>query len=164
MDSDLLTTLAKVVDQNKVQIVSNSWGDLEANESTDNIAAYQEIFIQGAMQGISFMFSSGDNGDELANTGLKQADYPASDPYITSVGGTSDAIGIDGTFKFQTGWGTQKYKLNATQTAASCMEPVAEGRRCSTSPPIRMGLFRRAWVTSGQSRTWPWMRTPPLAC
>ncbi len=116
MDSDLLTTLAKVVDQNKVQIVSNSWGDLEANESTDNIAAYQEIFIQGAMQGISFMFSSGDNGDELANTGLKQADYPASDPYITSVGGTSDAIGIDGTFKFQTGWGTQKYKLNATQT------------------------------------------------
>ena len=116
MDSDLLTTLAKVVDQNKVQIVSNSWGDLEANESTDNVAAYQEIFIQGAMQGISFVFSSGDNGDELANTGLKQADYPASDPYITSVGGTSDAIGADGTFKFQTGWGTQKYKLNATQT------------------------------------------------
>jgi subtilase family serine protease len=115
-DNDLLTTLAKVVDQNQAQIVSNSWGDLEANESTDNIAAYQEIFIQGAMQGISFMFSSGDNGDELANTGVKQADYPASDPYITSVGGTSDAIGADGTFTFQTGWGTERYNLNTTQS------------------------------------------------
>ena len=40
------------------------------------------------MQGIAFMFSSGDNGDELPNTGLKQADYPASDPYVTAVGGT----------------------------------------------------------------------------
>ncbi len=113
-DTDFLATLAKVVDQNKVQLVSNSWGDLEANSSTDTVAAYQEIFIQGAMQGISFMFSSGDNGDELDNSGLKQADYPASDPFITSVGGTSDAIGPDGTFTFQTGWGTRRYNLNAT--------------------------------------------------
>lgn len=115
-DNDFLATLARVVDQNKVQIVSNSWGDLEANESTDSIAAYQEVFIQGAMQGISFMFSSGDNGDELDNTEVKQADYPASDPYITSVGGTSDAIGADGTFRFQTGWGTQRYNLNSTSS------------------------------------------------
>ena len=48
------------------------------------------------MQGISFMFSSGDNGDELANTGIKQADFPTSDPYVTAVGGTSDGIGGDG--------------------------------------------------------------------
>jgi subtilase family serine protease len=114
LDNDLLSALAKVVDQDKAQIVSNSWGDLEANETTDNIAAYQEIFIQGAMQGISFMFSSGDNGDELANSGVKQADYPASDPYITSVGGTADAIDANGVFAFQTGWGTQRYSLNPT--------------------------------------------------
>lgn len=118
-DNDLLATLAKVVDQNKAQIVSNSWGDLEANESPDTIAAYQEIFIQGAMQGISFMFSSGDHGDELDNTGTKQADYPASDPYITSVGGTSDAIGANGRFTFQTGWGDKRYDLNATQSGWS---------------------------------------------
>ena len=74
-------------------IVTNSWGDVEANESAGNVAAYEQVFLQGAMQGIGFMFSSGDNGDELANTGLKQADYPASDPCVTAVGGTSDAIG-----------------------------------------------------------------------
>ena len=69
------------------------------------------------MQGISFMFSSGDNGDEVANTGIKQADYPTSDPYVTSVGGTSDAIGADGQFEFQTGWGTLKYSLSADGTS-----------------------------------------------
>lgn len=116
-DTDFLTTLEKVVDENKASIVTNSWSDVEANESADNIAAYEQVFLQGAMQGISFMFSSGDNGDELANTGLKQTDYPASDPYVTAVGGTSDAIGADGSFDFQTGWGTNRYDLNTAETA-----------------------------------------------
>lgn len=111
-DDDFLTTLNKVVDQNQASIVSNSWGDLEQNESTENIAAYEQVFIQGALQGISFLFSSGDNGDELESTGIKQADYPTSDPFVTSVGGTADAIGADGTFVFQTGWGTQSYSLS----------------------------------------------------
>jgi subtilase family serine protease len=114
-DSDFLLTLNKVVDQNKAQLVSNSWSDLEANESTDSVAAYEQVFLQGAMQGISFLFSSGDNGDELANTGLKQVDYPSSDPFATAVGGTADAIGADGTFTFQTGWGTERYSLSDDQ-------------------------------------------------
>jgi len=112
-DDDFLDTLAKVVDDNQAQLVSNSWSDLEANESADNIAAYEQVFLQGALQGISFLYSSGDNGDELASSGLKQVDYPASDPYVTAVGGTSTAIGADGTLAWQTGWGTQKYTLSA---------------------------------------------------
>ena len=112
-DSDFLDTLARVVDDNEASLVSNSWSDVEQNESADNVAAYEQVFLQGAMQGISFLFSSGDNGDELARTGLKQVDYPASDPYVTALGGTVDAIGADGTFKWQSGWGTQKYSLSA---------------------------------------------------
>ena len=69
------------------------------------------------MQGQSFLFSSGDNGDELANTGIKQADASASDPFVTAVGGTSDAIGPDGKFLFQTGWGTEKYSLSTNGKA-----------------------------------------------
>jgi subtilase family serine protease len=113
LDEDLLTTLAKVVDENKADLVTNSWGDVAEAESADSIAAYEQVFLQGAMQGISFMFSSGDNGDELANTGIKQVDYPTSDPYVTSVGGTSTAIGAGGVLLGQTGWGTDKYTLSA---------------------------------------------------
>ncbi|HEY2982709.1 MAG TPA: S53 family peptidase [Jatrophihabitantaceae bacterium] len=110
-DSDFLDTLGKVVDDGTAQLVSNSWGDLEANESPDTVAAYQEVFLQGATEGTSFMFSSGDNGDELASSGKVQADYPTSDPYVTSVGGTSTAIGQSGNLLFQTGWGTEKASL-----------------------------------------------------
>jgi subtilase family serine protease len=112
-DSDFLDTLARVVDDNEASLVTNSWSDVEQNETADTIAAYEQIFLQGAMQGISFMFSSGDNGDELARTAIKQVDYPASDPYATAIGGTVDAIGADGTFKWQSGWGTHKYSLSS---------------------------------------------------
>jgi subtilase family serine protease len=116
-DSDFLDTLAKVVDDHEASVVSNSWGDVDANETPDTVAAYEQVFKQGEAEGISFVFSSGDNGDEQANTGLKQTDYPASDPYVTAAGGTSDAIGQDGKFAWQTGWGTQKYNLSADGTS-----------------------------------------------
>jgi subtilase family serine protease len=112
-DSDFLDTLAKVVKQDKAQLVTNSWSDVEEAESADAVAAYEQIFMQGAVEGISFMFSSGDSGDELDATALKQVDYPASDPYVTAVGGTADAIGPDGKFEFQTGWGTHKFSLSS---------------------------------------------------
>jgi subtilase family serine protease len=112
-DTDLLGALTKVVDENRAQLVTNSWGEVEEGETADTVAAYEQVFLQGAMQGISFMFSSGDNGDELASSGLKQADYPTSDPYVTSVGGTSTAIGASGALSWETGWGTVKYSLSA---------------------------------------------------
>ena len=111
-DADFLDTLGRVVDDNLATLVSNSWSDYEENETSENVAAYESVFLQGALQGIGFVFSSGDNGDEQANTGTKQTDYPASDPYATAVGGTSDAIGQNGSFLFQTGWGTEKYSLS----------------------------------------------------
>jgi subtilase family serine protease len=101
-----------VVNENTVQVVSNSWSDVERAKTGDSIAAYEQIFLQGAVQGISFLFSSGDNGDELANTGVKQVDYPASDPYVTAIGGTSTEI-TAGLITSESGWGTQKYSLSA---------------------------------------------------
>jgi subtilase family serine protease len=110
-DADLSDTLLQVVDDNKASVVTNSWGEPEASESPDFVVAFEQAFQQGALQGISFLFSSGDNGDEVANTGVRQADYPASDPYITAVGGTSTGIGRNGALAFQTGWGTDKHSL-----------------------------------------------------
>lgn len=141
-DDDFLTTLGKVVDQNQASIVSNSWSDVEANESSDSIAAYEEVFQQGALQGIGFLFSSGDNGDQLANTGIKQTDYPASDPYATAVGGTSDAIGADSTFLGQTGWGTERYSLSPTNQWTSV--GFSSGAGGGTS-----GLFNRPSYQEG---------------
>ncbi|SHG20476.1 physarolisin II. Serine peptidase. MEROPS family S53 [Jatrophihabitans endophyticus] len=152
-DADFLDTLAQVVDDNDSKLVSNSWGDLEQNESADNVAAYEAVFLQGATEGISFLFSSGDNGDELANSGLKQADYPTSDPYVTSVGGTSDAIGADGKLLFQTGWGTEKLNLVNNKWSSIGFTSGAGGGSSA--------LFNRPEYQDGAT-TSPYRQTPDI--
>ncbi|MGH8861658.1 MAG: S53 family peptidase [Jatrophihabitantaceae bacterium] len=116
-DQDFLNTLQGVVDDNQAQLVSNSWGEPSEGESAEFIKAYEDVFLQGGLQGISFLYSSGDSGDDVASTGLKQTDMPTSDPYVTAVGGTSTGIGPDGSLSFETGWGTQKYSLSSDGTS-----------------------------------------------
>jgi len=111
-DTDFLESLQRIVDDNKASIVTNSWGDLDQNTTSGTVVAYEQIFKQGAMQGIGFMFSSGDDGDEFLSSGRVQTDYPASDPWVTAVGGTSTAIGAGGELQWQTGWGTHEFALS----------------------------------------------------
>ncbi|MCS0605222.1 S53 family peptidase [Streptomyces sp. LP11] len=112
-DDDLLDSLSKVVDNHLADIVSNSWGDVEASQTPDLAAAYDQVFQLGAVQGIGFYFSSGDNGDEVANTGTKQVDTPANSAWVTAVGGTSLAVGKGDSYQWETGWGTEKAALSA---------------------------------------------------
>ncbi|MER6981685.1 S53 family peptidase [Streptomyces carpinensis] len=112
-DDDLLDSLSKIVDNHLADIVSNSWGDIEANQTPDLAAAYDQVFQFGAVEGIGFYFSSGDNGDEVANTGTKQVDTPANSAWVTAVGGTSLAVGKGDKYLWETGWGTEKATLSA---------------------------------------------------
>ncbi|MFI5676276.1 S53 family peptidase [Streptomyces cellulosae] len=113
LDDDLLDSLSKIVDKHLADIVSNSWGDIEANQTPDLAAAYDQVFQLGAVEGIGFYFSSGDNGDEVANTGTKQVDTPANSAWVTAVGGTSLAVGKGDKYLWETGWGTEKATLSA---------------------------------------------------
>ncbi|MER6628972.1 S53 family peptidase [Streptomyces sp. NPDC000987] len=116
-DDDLLDSLGKIVDNHLADIVSNSWGDIEANQTPDLAAAYDQVFQFGAVEGIGFYFSSGDNGDEVDNTGVKQVDTPANSAWVTAVGGTSLAVGKDDKYLWETGWGTQKAVLSDDGTS-----------------------------------------------
>ena len=112
-DADFGDTLAKVVDEGVAKVVTNSWGGPEEAETSDLVVAYNQVFLQGALEGVSFLFSSGDDGDSLAATGLKQASSPASNPNVTAVGGTSTGIDASGKRIFDTGWGTIKDNLSS---------------------------------------------------
>ncbi|MEU2269261.1 S53 family peptidase [Streptomyces olindensis] len=113
MDNDLLDALGKVVDHHLADIVSNSWGEVEAAQTPDLAAAYDQVFQLGAVEGIGFYFSSGDDGDEVASSGTKQVDSPANSAWVTAVGGTSLAVGKVDTYLWETGWGTEKANLSA---------------------------------------------------
>jgi subtilase family serine protease len=100
-----------VVDNELAQVISNSYGSTGEPSSKADVAEEHQTFLQAAAQGISVMFSSGDNGDEVANTGTRQVDYEASDPYATAVGGTALAVTKDNGYGFEQGWGTGKSTL-----------------------------------------------------
>ncbi|ELS52773.1 S53 family peptidase [Streptomyces viridochromogenes] len=111
-DEDLLDSLGKIVDHHLADIVSNSWGEVESAQTPDLAAAYDQVFQFGAVEGIGFYYSSGDDGDEVASSGTKQVDIPASSAWVTAVGGTSLAVGKGDSYLWETGWGTQKAVLS----------------------------------------------------
>jgi subtilase family serine protease len=107
-DQDLGSALALIVDNHLASIVTNSWGE-PAQYSTIG-SVFDSIFQFGALRGIGFFFSSGDSGYEgtgqdAASSG-NQVDFPTSSPYVTSVGGTSLAIGKSSNYQWETSWGT----------------------------------------------------------
>ncbi len=133
-DDDLLASLAQIVADNNASIVTNSWGEpsfyidptlglVDLIDPTE-ITAYDSVFKQGAVQGIGFFFSSGDEGDEVDNTGYKSPDWPAEDQWVTSVGGTSLAVGRNQNRLFETGWGTDKYTLSSDSTTWDPINPT----------------------------------------
>ena len=51
------------------------------------------MFLQAAVEGIGFYFSTGDDGDNTVDgPPHPEPDYPASDPLVTAVGGTTLAV------------------------------------------------------------------------
>ncbi len=116
-DDDLDTALLDVVDNARAQIVTNSYGDLgEVFVPPSEIRQFNQISVQAAIQGIGLYFSSGDDGDESAdpdyvddsgNPGpAPSADFSASSPWVTAVGGTSLEVGTVGQNLGEEGWAT----------------------------------------------------------
>lgn len=94
------------VDHHVADVISNSWGLPEAFVSRGEIMALNSVFQQAAAQGTGVYFASGDDGDNMAVVGARSAGFPDSSPWVTSVGGTSLAIGSNGQYLWEAGWGT----------------------------------------------------------
>ncbi|HEV2639094.1 MAG TPA: S53 family peptidase [Actinocrinis sp.] len=109
-DDDLLAGIASVVNTHSASVISNSWGEImhgttgtgpDSDTITpQEIQAYEQVFQQAAIEGIGVQFSAGDCGDSSpvsAVTGAScdpttteaQANWPDSDVWATSVGGTA---------------------------------------------------------------------------
>ncbi len=112
-NGDLADALNTIVDHHTADIVTNSWGGTdESNGSPQLDQVYQQVFYQGALEGIGFYFSSGDSGDGASdNAGTPTVQAPANSPLVTAVGGTSIAIGAKGQRLWETGWQTGKSSL-----------------------------------------------------
>jgi subtilase family serine protease len=108
LDPDLLAAINTIVAGNRADVITNSWGSTGENTSKQTLSAYDNVFTQAALQGISVNFSSGDDGDDSTDTrdGSAAADFPSTDPMVTAVGGTTLAVAADNSYAWETGWAT----------------------------------------------------------
>jgi subtilase family serine protease len=97
--------MSKILDNKLATIVSNSYGNAGEAIPADVIQGEVNLQLQAAGEGIGLYFSSGDSGDETARLGYPSPDFPASSPWVTSVGGTSMGIDKTGKLAFEAGWG-----------------------------------------------------------
>lgn len=111
-DPDLTMAYSKAISENRIKALNISIGGCESLEFLSGAMLVDDlIFEQGAVQGITVFTSSGDGGAScqlLINAGqpvvLSAVEYPASSPYVVSVGGTSLFTNADGSYNFETTW------------------------------------------------------------
>ena len=84
-------TMSQIISQHLAQVVTTSWGECEQLEGFGQASAENTLFQQAATEGISIVSASGDYGSEdcFPTPPTLQVDDPASQPFVTGVGGTS---------------------------------------------------------------------------
>ena len=114
-----------IVNQDRAQVVSVSWGECEAALGFTDAQAEGNLFAQAAVQGQTVVAAGGDSGSEDCNVpGLlpqtqPAVDDPASQPLVTGVGGTTlSALGPRPT---ETVWN------QAGTVATAALQPGAGG-------------------------------------
>ncbi|SDW47440.1 Pro-kumamolisin, activation domain [Alicyclobacillus hesperidum] len=106
-DAGFIDAFYQAVSDNVADSLSVSWGQPEIDylaamnngvDYTDELAAFNQAFMEAAAQGISMFAAAGDSGaydtarDFPPSDGFTTpltVDFPASDPYITAAGGTT---------------------------------------------------------------------------
>ena len=110
-DANFLRMTSRIVDEDLADVISNSSNDIGENINRSLLRAQHQVYVQAAAEGISVLNSSFDYGDDLEFFGFRGVNWPASDPLVTAVGGTSLAIGPERNYLFETGWGTTNSTL-----------------------------------------------------
>ncbi len=84
-------TMAAIISGSKAQVVTTSWGQCEQLEGQQSAASEDTLFKEAAAQGMTVVSASGDDGSEdcFPTPATLQVDDPASQPFVTGVGGTS---------------------------------------------------------------------------
>jgi kumamolisin len=97
--------------QNDPPVVSTSWGDCEDDliqQEPGEVQQENQFFMVAAAQGESVFAASGDSGStgclNTSGSTILNAGDPASQPFVTGVGGTTLTINQDGSYGGEVVW------------------------------------------------------------
>jgi subtilase family serine protease len=121
----LLDALTQIGNEDLVQILSISYGQDEYLQGQDAITAESDALEELASEGITVLASSGDNGayGDLSG-GIYNVSDPASQPYVTGVGGTTLFTGPRQEYVGEHIWNDLNINLGASGGGISSVWPI----------------------------------------
>jgi len=143
-DADIYNAMKWAVDNNVGDVISMSFGEAETCLDPTLLREEHQLFGQATAKGITLFASSGDSGASQYNcaqtAAIKAASTPASDPYVTGVGGTTlNATDPAGNYVGETAW---------TELIGSCNPPATAPSDINCSGGGFSTLFARpSWQT-----------------
>ena len=104
--TSLLNQYQRIANDNTASVVSSSWGRCEALATTSRFNSENAIFQQMAAQGQSIFVASGDEGAEgcRGDTTTISVVDPASQPFVTGVGGTTLDVNTNNSYNQEVVW------------------------------------------------------------
>ena len=106
--TSLTIALVDAIYNVKADIITNSYGYNGEGTSAADIAMQDQAFMAADAQGITVLFSSGDDGDLSQLNGIATGSYAATSPYVTAVGGTTLGVKAASGRKSEYGWGNYR--------------------------------------------------------
>lgn len=108
-DLDFVMMFNRIVTDNQADIISHSWGGVESQQNPADTAVENEIFEEAAAQGIAIFVASGDDGaydtpDGNSQSTVPSVDFPASNPFVTAVGGTTLVVDSNALRDIEVAW------------------------------------------------------------
>ena len=103
-DAGVVDTYARIANDDLATSISTSWGLCEPFILSSTMQSQDTIFAQMAAQGQSIFAASGDSGAKDCGGSQLAVDYPASDPWMTGVGGTHLNLNSNGSYGSETAW------------------------------------------------------------
>ena len=101
-EQGVLDTYNRIASDNIAKSISTSWGENESLSSSSFLQTENTIFMQMAAQGQTMFAASGDSGAIASGKTLGVGD-PASQPFVTGVGGTQLFMS-GGAYDHETTW------------------------------------------------------------
>jgi subtilase family serine protease len=156
--SGLDNAWAETIDSHIANVISNSWTD-----GTDDINLlgtayvdfYNQFSLEAALTGITVQFSSGDSGDHTAggtDPAAKTVEFPADEPYVTGVGGTSVEIGSHGQWLKEYGWQNSYSALTSGAWSPAPPGNYSSGGGGGTSQLFAQPFYQRGKVPASISK------------
>lgn len=130
-DTGIIDDFTTMIDDDAAKVISSSWGECEAKNGSTLIAAEADLFEQAAAQGQTVLAASGDAGATDCGTSALAVDDPASQPFVTGVGGTTlSAIGPP---PVETAWNESRTRSGAGGGGISAVQVMPSYQRGAPS-------------------------------